>query len=239
MNVKYYDPYKEDPYGKLRGEKGSSYFEVEFDEAILHPTDDGYALAGNFPSYNGIIRNFKSEPPLEAGLCAIPLYSKDYSIRSKVAGKWIDLAQVPFTFEKFLCTYIKANEASLIGEGKALSGKFAHIPDGMCIGKEGEQMCDLVQGSLVVTQIDATGKLPAYTVPGGYNQRKGGGGFSRGASLEEKMTLVKKELVAFAQPKTVKEDDSLGTLVTQVWSENVETPEVLQYFFDTLQAVIR
>jgi hypothetical protein len=45
MVVKYLDPYKDDVYGKLRGDKADAYLKVTFDEAKVYKTDDAYILA--------------------------------------------------------------------------------------------------------------------------------------------------------------------------------------------------
>ncbi len=83
MTVKYLDPYKDDKYGKLKGDKSEAYFGVTFKEAVVHKTDDAYIIAGYATSYKGITRSFKPEQSLTPGLCAVPIYGKEYEIRKK------------------------------------------------------------------------------------------------------------------------------------------------------------
>lgn len=36
VELRYLDPYKDDPFGKIRGDKANTYFEVHFDEGKIY-----------------------------------------------------------------------------------------------------------------------------------------------------------------------------------------------------------
>ncbi len=45
--IKYTDPFNNDPYAKLKGDKSDVYLKIEFSEAKLYEVDNGYVLSGN------------------------------------------------------------------------------------------------------------------------------------------------------------------------------------------------
>ena len=128
MAFLYQDPWKDDPYGKCKGDKSTDYFEISFDEAKIHPIENGYILAAYVTSYSGVLRSFKPEQAIEPGLCAIPFYSGDFELRAKVNGEYVTTKYQPSKFEKAICQRIKENEANLVGDGKFVKGKIIHPP---------------------------------------------------------------------------------------------------------------
>jgi hypothetical protein len=56
MVVKYLDPYKDDPYGKLRGDKADAYLKINFDEAKVYKAEDAYILAAYVISLQSLKR---------------------------------------------------------------------------------------------------------------------------------------------------------------------------------------
>jgi hypothetical protein len=130
LTVKYLDPYKDDPYGKLKGDKADTWFKINFDEAKLYPTDNGYILAGFFTGYAGIFRNFKASEPLAPGLCALPIYSQEYELWEKGDdGKSKPVKYQPSKFEKALSAYIESTKSDWMPEGKNIGGEISFSPD--------------------------------------------------------------------------------------------------------------
>ncbi|MDJ0593435.1 MAG: hypothetical protein QNJ72_26195 [Pleurocapsa sp. MO_226.B13] len=155
MTVNYSDPWKDDPYGKIKGNKQTAYFKIILDEAKLYPIDNGYVLAAYVSKYEGILRSFKPERPLEQGLCAIPLYSQDYETRRKEGEKWISVPQRPSKFEQAICSHIEQNKDVFLDEKLVLSGELTHIPDGMCASLDANALNALVADNFPV-QLEKT-----------------------------------------------------------------------------------
>ena len=89
MTIKYNDPYGKREYAQLKGDKSDAFFKITFDEATLHKTDEGLIFYGNITDYQGVVRSFKPELPIESGVCVVPFYSQEYEARSKDKdGNW-------------------------------------------------------------------------------------------------------------------------------------------------------
>ena len=239
MPVLYLDPYKDDPYAKLRGEKNNEYFSVAFDEAKIYPIDNGYYLAAWVTMYQGIIRSFKPENPINAGLCAIPVYSSEYEIRQKVNGEYQTTKYQPSIFEKCLCEDIEAKKSEWIGDDKVIKGTVTHVPDAMLKNLDVLSLGEITNKNASISVTEATGKLPEYKPPTNYSNKKGGGGYFRGASAEDKLNLVKKELVEFLDTPPFTEEKSLGVLVEALYVQRSENTEFLTFYLDLLAATVK
>jgi hypothetical protein len=238
MTIKYLDPYKEDLYGKLRGDKAEAYFKASFDEAKIHQTDNAYILAGFVTAYSGVVRSYKAEQALTPGLCAIPIYGSEYEIRQKdVSGQWIAVKYQPSVYEKALYETIKTHEGIWIPDGKAISGEIAFVPNGMCGGMDEVALQGLVAQNNKISITDLTGKLPSYTPPSDNNQRKNGAGW-KGIGLEDKLAFIKKELVDSIAANGFTVENSLGCLTDQMLLEHTDE-NFQQIYFDMLMAVVR
>lgn len=239
MTVKYLDPWKDDKYGKLKGDKSEAYFAVEFSEAVVHKTDDAYIIAGHVTAYTGITRNYKPENELTPGLCAVPIYGKEYEVRKKDKdGNWISEKIAPSIFEKTLYQIIAADEDIWIPREAAISGKLTHVPNGMLAGQDEAQLKGTVSGNNVFTQVDLSGKLPEYAPPTGGGQRKG---YSKsyGVSPDEKLAFIIKTLKADTINAATKESNSLAVLTEQFLVEHPEDERFSELYFEVLMACVR
>lgn len=238
MTVKYLDPYKDDPYGKLRGDKNEAYFKVSFNEAVIHKTENAYILAGFMTAYTGIVRGYKPEDPLTPGLCALPIYGDEYEIRQKdTSGQWIGVKYQPSKYEKALHEAIETREDVWLPEGRAISGEISFLPNGMTASLDKLSLDALVNQNSIVNSVDLTGKLPAYTPPSDNNQRKNGGGW-KSIGLDEKLAFIKKELVDSIAANGFTVENSLGCLTDQMLLEHANE-NFQQIYFDMLMAVVR
>jgi hypothetical protein len=239
LTVKYLDPYKDDPYGKLKGDKADTWFKINFDEAKLYPTDSGYILAGFFTGYAGIIRNFKASEPLVPGLCALPIYSQEYELWEKGDdGKSKPVKYQPSKFEKALSAYIESTKANWIPEGKNIGGEISFSPDAQVQNFRETDLPQFVTSSCKIEPIGSSGKLPEYTPPNTGSFTKGSGK-SYGVSPVDRLAFVKKELCNSIAADWGKEDSSLGLLVNQMILEHKEDETFLAVYFDLLRAIIR
>lgn len=239
MTVKYLDPYKDDPYGKLRGDKAEAYVKVTFDEAKIYSTDNTYWLAAYVTSYQGVIRNYKPNETLMPGLCAIPIYDAEYEIRQKDAnGQWEGVKYQPSIYEKALYDYISQNEALFVPKGKVISGELSFMPNGMVASIDATALNGMVRSNSQVAVVEPTGKLPPYTPPSASNFKKGSS-FSRGASSEDKIAFLKKQMVADVRDTALKEEHTFISIVKQVIDENSTDERFLDTYFDLLMATIR
>lgn len=239
MTVKYLDPYKDDLYGKLKGDKADAYFKVTFDEARVYKTDDAYILAAYVTSYSGVVRNFKPENPLTPGLCAIPIYGKEYEIRQKDKdGNWQGVKYQPSVYEKALYDHITVHNSFWMPEGQGIKGEVSFMPNDMCASMDAPTLAGLVAGNSRTNAVDLSGKLPEYTPPNNNAQRKGGGK-SWGMSPEQKLTFIKQQLCADMAASGFTAENSLPLLIKQVIAENPMDGDLVQIYFDTLIACTR
>jgi hypothetical protein len=134
--MKYYSAYKEEPYGKLKGDKKDFLFQANYQEAKVTSTDTGYVLYGKLEGLVGVMPAFGSALPQELGYCEIPIYSKEYSIRTSTGkkdndGKWI-YAEEPFQpsgFEVELSKHIQNNPQHWMAAEKSLKGTITFVPN--------------------------------------------------------------------------------------------------------------
>ena len=239
MTVKYLDPWKDDKYGKLRGDKADAYFKVTFDEARVYKTDDAYILAAFVTAYSGVVRNFKPENPLTPGLCAIPIYGKEYEIRQKDKdGNWQGVKYQPSVYEKALYDNISTHETFWIPEGKGIKGEVSFMPNDMCASMDAPALAGLVAGNSRTQITDLSGKLPEYTLPDGNAQRKGGGK-SWGMSPEQRLSFIKQQICSDIAASGFTTENSLPLLIKQVIDENPMDGDLVQIYFDTLTACTR
>ena len=239
MPVLYSDPWKDNHYGKLKGEKQDTYFNISFDEARAYNTETGYVFCAYITSYSGVTHSFKAVNPLEPGLCTIPVHNSEWESREKVLGEWNTVKHEPSKFEKALCDCIFRNENLFLNDTMGFKGSIGFVPDAMCASLDDGAMKTLVDQNVNVEPTPFTGKLPAYVPPKTYRKGNNNGSYSKGASVEDKLKLIKKELVAFSENDHASETNSLGQLVMQVWSEHVTEEDFLNHYFDVLTAVVR
>ena len=239
MNVKYLDPYKDDKYGKLRGNKSDDYFGVVFDEAVVHKTEDAYIIAGNVTKYTSVVRGFKPELPLSPGLCAVPIYGKEYEIRRKDKdSNWVSDKITPSLFEKALYLEISKDEDNWMPHNAAISFSIKHLPNDMLEGKSETELISLVESNVTVNQVDLSGKLPEYTPPSNNFQRKGNGK-SWGISPDEKIAFIKRIVAEDIKDPDVKKSTCLGDLIDQLILEHKGDEQFLSIYMDFVVACVR
>lgn len=236
MNVKYLNPYKDDPYGKIRGDKRETYFAVHFEEAKVYKTDDSYILVGKANHFQGIVRSYNASVPLEEELVALPIYGKDYEIRSKDSkGEWQSTTVKPSVFEKLCYNLIARNENVWTEEDKGFSFKFTHIPDGMVTSQSDAAKETTLTQNFTGTPVVLSGDLPEYTPPKNY-RANGKGGKSYGLSPEQRVESIKTQLKKDIDPLAVTDDMELAALMKQFITENAGTPGLVDVYFRTLAA---
>lgn len=239
MTIAYLDPYKDDPYGKLKGDKADCWFKINFDEAKIYPIETGYVLAGWITGYSGVVRSFKASEPLTPGLCAIPIYNKEYEVREKDKdGSWQSVKYQPSIAETTICRLIDTHKSTWIPEGKGIGGEISFSPDAQLQAFDEPMLKQFIKESCKVETVSLTGKLPEYTPPSGSSQRKGWSG-SKGVSLEEKMEFIKKELISSIAASGFTAENSLGVLTNQMILEHPDDERFLEIYFDMLMAIVR
>lgn len=239
MVVKYLDPWKDDLYGKLKGDKADAYIKIIFDEAKVYQADDSYILAAYVTNYQGVVRNFKPENPLTPGLCAIPIYGQEYEIRQKDKnGNWMGVKYQPSRFEKALYENIKVHEGLWMPEGQGIKGEVSFMPDGMCATMDAPALDGLVAANSKTEIVPLTGKLPEYTVPNNNAQRKGGSK-SYGLSPDDRILFIKKQLCADLASHGFTTENTLPLLISQMIAEHTLEESLIQIYFDTLTACAR
>jgi hypothetical protein len=239
MTIVYLDPYKDDPYGKLKGSKADCWFKLNFSEAKVYPIDTGYILAGFFTGYAGVVRGFKASEPLTPGLCAVPIYSKEYEVREKDKdSNWQSVKYQPSVAETTICHLIDTHKSTWLVEGMGIGGEISFSPDAQLQAFDEPMLKQFIKDSCKVETVSLTGKLPEYTPPSSGSQRKGWSG-SKGVSLDEKMEFIKKELVSSVAASGFTTENSLATLTNQMILEHQNDERFLEIYFDMLMAIAR
>ncbi|MGL5940806.1 MAG: hypothetical protein ACRC2S_10510 [Waterburya sp.] len=239
MTVAYLDPYKDDPYGKLKGDKADCWFKINFDEARLYPIDTGYILAGFVTGYAGVVRSFKASEPLTPGLCAIPIYNKEYEIRGKDKdNQWQSVKYQPSIAEAAICELIDTHKSTYLVDGLGIGGELSFSPDAQLQSFDQAMLKQFIKDSSRIETVTLTGKLPEYTPASSNGQKKGWSG-SRGASLDEKLEFIKKELISSVAATGFTTENSLGVLTQQMILEHRDDERFLEIYFDMLMAIAR
>jgi hypothetical protein len=239
MVVKFLDPYKDDKYGKIRGDKSDCYFKVTFSEAKVYKTDDAYIIAGEVSAYEGVTRSYKPELFLEPGLCALPIYGQEYEIRRKDGNDWITDKVKPGIFELAAYNWIKQHEASWMDDSKTFTGSFTNPPDGMIADHTQPKLEQLVDTNLSFEDITPTGKLESYEPPKTYGSNGKGGGKSYGMQPSEKYEWIKKQLATDIISPAFTGNESMIKLIEQVLIEQPMENDVSSTYFDCLLACIK
>ena len=240
MVVKYLDPWKDDKYAKLKGDKAESFFKVQFDEAKIYKADDSYILAGYITDYQGVVRSFKPENPITASLCAVPFYGQDYEIRSKDKdGNWKSDKITPSKFERGLYNYLLANEHIYVNNNPVFKGQITHIPNMMCAAYEGDKLTEFVRQNIELVATSESGKLVEYKVTNGSSQRRSFSGGYKGLSPEDKVAFIKKQMEEDVKSIIHKQGQCLADLTNQMIRENSDNPNFIEIYFEMLIACVR
>ena len=173
------------------------------------------------------------------GLCAIPIYGKEYTIGKKDKdGNWNDETLQPSVFEKTLYDYLSANESNFVGDGKVVSGHISHLPNTMLETFSGEQLVQMVTGNTSLTLTQSTGKLPEYKLPYSKSFKKSGGK-SWGMTPEQRIDFLNKQLTNDIQHVDWKSDKTLAELTDRMTVEHADNPNFITIYFDLLTAAIK
>lgn len=239
MTIKYNDPYGKREYAQLKGDKSDAFFKIVFDEATLHKTDDAYIFYGNITEYQGVVRSFKPENPIEPGICAIPFYGQEYEVRSKDKdGNWQSIKQQPSIFEVALYKHLLTNESVYIADNKSVSGEIAHLPNAMCQGFNEQSLAALLTSNVKLTSIPSTGKIPAFEPPSNNYKSKGYGGY-KSVSPDEKIAFIVKQLEGDVKHVDWKSGKTLAELTDQIILEHSDSENFISIYFDMIMACVR
>lgn len=239
MVVKLADKWKEEKYNKLKGDKSEAFFKVVWDEAKIHKTEESYIIAGYFTEYQGIVRAFKPENPITPDFCVLPIYGKDYEIRSKgVDGNWKSDTIKPSKFELALYDYLEMQDGTMWQENGTYKGEVQHIPNAMCSSVTGEALTNLVIANFKFEVVPDTGRLPDYE-PKKPQQRKSFTSYNKGLTPEEKLAFMKKTMEEDVKSHIHKQGQCLADLTDQIIKEHLDNENFIQIYFDLLIACVR
>lgn len=227
--IKYLDPYKDISYARLKGDKASSLFKVEFAEGKFHKTDSGYVLMADVLFLNGVVKAFKPEEglPSPVGMCAIPIYSKDYELWDKKENKSITIS--PTIHEKNLCGHLDMT----ISEDKHYRGSITLLPNDNFTNLSDADISNLVSANCQLLEATASGKLPVYEEFSPSNYKKNG---SYKLTPTEKLKILKEELADSIQENGFNGEMSLIDLVDQIATET-KNENTLAIYVDFIKAI--
>ena len=239
MTVKYNDPYGKREYARLKGDKKDTFFKISFDEATLHKTDDSYILYGYITEYQGIVRSFKPQDPILPGICAVPFYGREYELRFKgTDGNYNTEKIQPSIFEAELHRYLGNNEDKFFQYKSVFKGSITHIPNMMLASYQGQSLTDFVVNNIQLEQTELTDKLPPFSPPTSF--KKGGSSWkSFGATMEEKVAFLVKQMELDVKDERYKQGRSLADLTDQLIKEHSDNENFIQIYFDMLIACVR
>ncbi len=242
MAMRYSDPYKDDKFGKVKGDKRLEWFQVYFDEGKLHKTDDGYALDAHFTGYQGVQHSFgKNGEQAPAGLAVLHIYAKEHEVRKSTGkkddnGKWIyeSHKEQPSIYEAWLCKHIEDNPAVWLPESQSISGNITFPLNPQVASMSESQQSEYFATCYQISSVPTTDKVPEWQEKQPY-RRNGFGG--KGVSIEDKVNFLKQELRETVDPSNTTANFSLGQLVYLLVEQHREQEQFLVCYMDLLKAV--
>ena len=239
MTIKYNDPYGNRNYAQLKGDKSEAFFKLVLDEARFYKQDDGYLLWAYIKEYQGVVRSFKPENPIEPGLCAIPFYDREYQIRRKDKdGTWHTDKQQPSIFEVKLCKQIAEKESFYTSTDSAIMGFITHIPNAMLSVHDLNALSLQMAQSISVTETPSTDKLPDFNTFSNTTSR-GSYGRSKAPSMEEKLAFIKKQMEDDILHVDWKSGKTLAELTDRIIEEHSANSNFIEIYFDLLMTCVR
>lgn len=244
MTLLYTDPYKDNPFGKIKGDKKDAYLKANFDEAKFYKHENSYVLAGYFTDFIGVTRAYKPELGIKPSLVELPIYGSEYEIRQKKPGEKFAKAEYetitiqPSIAEKILYQHIEDNPDAYIRDGIAFKGNLTLNPDADLKSYSNDENQQRVVDSLNVEEIEFSGKNPLWTPPKSYSKTSYSS-YSKGLSPQEKLDWLKRELLNSTKDEEFKKDDSssLATRIRKVIEENQDSEAFLVIYFDLLKTI--
>ncbi len=243
MTIVYLDPYKDDPYGKILGEKVNAYFKVTYDEARVYKNDDTYVLALNLTESFGIERKYKKDDAAIKGFAILTVHSKDYTVKYKADNEWKSKTETASVHEKLLYQHIEDNPSQWLDPQHNLRGHLSFFPDENYIGNANPE---LMPTSVKIEQISPTGNLPDWkprTKSSSSNWSNG----SKGITINDKVDFLKKELLETILDETWKSAMgdistlSIGVLIQKLHQERTIDRKEESFFLtylDVLKAIL-
>lgn len=236
----YSDPFKDDPFGKLKGEMEQVWCTLKFAEAQVYKQDDGYVLAGIWTNFVNVVRSFKPEQAIDYPVKAIwEIHDKDYQVRKKNdEGKYETLTWKASIHEKLLCKLITDNPNLWLSDTKHLKGEITHLNNASYSNQGSNPQLPI--NSFQIEQIDPTGNLPDWTPPKPYSKSWGN---NNKVSLEDKEAWLKKELTSaiiddHLRDKFSKDFPSIHTLLFEIKQQHQNDEMFLGAYIDILKGIL-
>lgn len=246
MSIYYSDPYKDNKFGKLKGDKKQSYFKVGFTEVKLYKHENAYIIAGQFNNYMGVQHSYTGASTIEPGLCEMPIYGSEYDYRQKKPGTGIKDVKAeyetiqlqPSIAELLLYKHIEDNPSVYL-EGNSFKGDITFYPDDNYTSMNEVDRLAHVLNFTNLENIPTSGQYPEWIPPKPYSKTNSYGGY-RGISLEEKLTFLKSELAETVNEHTIRSDKTLpiAAYIHAILEENSDNERFLVTYFDLLKALI-
>lgn len=246
MTLFYSDPWKDNKFGKIKGDKKDSFARIFFEEVRIYKHESSYVLAGQLLSVMGVPRSYKPENPIQPGLVELYLYNEPYEVRQKKPGsggngqkaEYETITETPSIIEKHFYQHIQDNPSKYLAEDKALSGSITFMPDIDFQDKSEDTAKEIAIANLALQPREISGNYPIWEAPKPYS-KSSYSSYSKGASIDEKINLLKKELASSIAETSFKEnlDMPLAAYMHKVISDNFENREFLQAYFALLRAI--
>lgn len=245
MAILFNDPYGQRKHSLLKGQKSDTFFKVVIEEGKFYKHDNAYILFGQFTIFMGINRSFGSGA-IEPCLTELPIYGQEYEVRQKKPGtggngskpEYESVKHQPSIAEALIYKHIEDNPSAYLDKDKALTGEITFYPDEnyTAMGDD-ETKVNHVLNNFKFTQIEPSGKYPDWEAPKG---QRGGGGYSKGVSIEEKETYLKKFLAKGCKKAEIKEATNLEVegYVQVLLDDYKEDERFLSVYFDLAKALI-
>lgn len=245
MTIQYSDPYKDNKFGKLKGDKRDTYFQIAFAEAKFYKHENSYVLAGWFTVFSGVDRAY-GNAPIEPTLCELPIYGSEYEIRQKKPGtggnggkaEYETITLQPSIAEKLLYQHIEDNPTAFLDGNQAIKGGITFYPDAHYIlMDEDKRIHNLTEACLDLEQIESSGKYPDWIPPKSYSKSSWG---NNKISLEEKETFLKGVLAQACKSSEIQQNKNLPLhgYVEILLNDYDDDERFLVTFFDLAKALI-
>ncbi|MGF1542862.1 MAG: hypothetical protein ACFCU5_20870 [Pleurocapsa sp.] len=244
MSIKYSDPYGQDSFGKIKGDKRMVWFKVYFDEGKLYKQDDSYVLAANLTGSEGVSHSFGMQgESAPKGLATLSIHGKEYEERKSTGkkddrGKWIyeTFKSQPSVFEQWLYQQIENNPAFWLPEGKSISGNLTFPLDPQVILMPETQRIEFFKTCYQISEVATTDKVPEWKPKAPYRANSYGG---KGTTIEDKVKFLKQELIATSgNQDVIGSESSIGVLFSVLLDQHREDEQFLVLYTDLLKAIV-
>ena len=247
MALLYLDPYKDNKFGKIKGDKSTEFLRMDFEEVQFYTGDEeNYIIAGQFTQFTGVTRAYKPEQPLIVDLVEVPIYGTFYELKQKKANtsnldksEYETIRVAPSLAELILYKHIQDNPSTYLDSKTAFRGSITLSPDIIFASKDNDAQQKMVLNEVRLTEIPKSGKYPdwkSYSSSNSYSKKS----YNKKESLEDKVAWLKKELGDTIAESDYQNNTSLplAAYVHRILDDKISDDRFISTYFTLIKSLL-